>query len=553
MAEPTNRDQLPQATVVPPKHFRVSAIWIIPILAALVAVGTAVQRLLTEGPTVSIIFKSAEGIEAGKTFIKYKDVNIGQVTAVQLTEDYSQVEVTAKISRRAAGLMVEDAMFWIVKPRITLSGVSGLNTLLSGNYIGFVGGKSNKPQRRFVGLDVPPIVADQPGRQFVLKAKELGWLGIGSPVYYRRLQVGKVAAYDFAPDGRAVDVTVFVNAPYDRFVTTETRFWNASGLDISTTASGVDVRMESLVALIVGGLAFDTPPDVLQTDAAPEKAVFTLFSNENAAMKAPDASMRRYVLFFNEPVGGLATGAPVTFLGLRAGEVTRVGLALDRTTAHVRPRVVITFNPERLIEDASGTALEHDEQQRYALLRRLVEERGLRAQLRTGSLLTGQVFVAFNYVPNASKAKIDLSQPMPELPVVASGRVDIEAKVSSILAKLDKVPVQAIASSLKKDLEALDEMLNETRTLVSNVDAQLVPQLKKDLEAMQRTLAAAERVIENADARLLGPDALAQQELRDALQEFARAARSVRVLTDYLERHPESLLRGKRDTTRGEK
>jgi paraquat-inducible protein B len=267
-------------------------------------------------------------------------------------------------------------------------------------------------------------------------------------------------------------------------------------------------------------------------------------------MKAPDASMRRYVLFFNEPVAGLAAGAPVTFLGLPAGEVTRVSLALDRATAHVRPRVVITFNPERLIEDASAATPEHDEKQRDALLRRLVEERGLRAQLRTGNLLTGQALVAFNYVPNASRAKIDLSQPMPELPVVASGRLDIESKVSSILAKLDQVPVQALASSLRKDLEGLDEMVKESRKLVSTVDAQLVPQLKKDLEALQRTLAAAERVIENADTRLLGPDALAQQELRDALQEFARAARSVRVLTDYLERHPESLLRGKRDTTR---
>ncbi|HEV7392873.1 MAG TPA: MlaD family protein, partial [Burkholderiales bacterium] len=422
--------------------------------------------------------------------------------------------------------------------------------LLSGNYIGFEAGKSAKPHRTFVGLDVPPVVADQPGRQFVLKAGELGWLGIGSPVYYRRLQVGKVAAYDFAPDGRAVDVTVFVNAPYDRFVTTATRFWNASGVDISTSATGLDVRVESLVALIVGGVAFDTPPDVLQAGPAPEKTVFTLFSSENAAMKAPDASMRRYVLFFNEPVAGLAAGAPVTFLGLPAGEVTRVSLALDRATAHVRPRVVITFNPERLIEDASAATPEHDEKQRDALLRRLVEERGLRAQLRTGNLLTGQALVAFNYVPNASRAKIDLSQPMPELPVVASGRLDIESKVSSILAKLDQVPVQALASSLRKDLEGLDEMVKESRKLVSTVDAQLVPQLKKDLEALQRTLAAAERVIENADTRLLGPDALAQQELRDALQEFARAARSVRVLTDYLERHPESLLRGKRDTTR---
>jgi paraquat-inducible protein B len=555
MAELTDRDRLPQASIVPPKRFRISAIWIIPIVAALAAIGIAFQQLLTEGPTVTIIFKSAEGIEPGKTFVKYKDVNIGQVTAVQLTEDYGKVEVKAKITRRAAGLMVEDAKFWVVKPRITLSGVSGLNTLLSGNYIGFASGKSDKPQRQFVGLEVPPVVTDEPGRRFVLKAEELGWVGVGSPVYYRRLQVGKIAAYDFAPDGKSVEIAVFVNAPHDRYVTTETRFWNASGLDLSTTATGVELRLESVVALLVGGIAFDTPPFVSQAAPAPENTVFTLFSDEDVAMKAPDASTRRYVLYFHEPVGGLAVGAPVTFLGLPAGEVTSVGLVLDRETGHVRPRVAITFNPERLIEDAAGATrpFEENQKQRDVLVRRLVEQRGLRAQLKTGNLLTGQALVAFNYVPNAPKTRIDMSQPTPVLPVVPSGRVDIEAKVSSILAKLDQVPFDSIAGSLKKDLDGFNEMLKDARKLVSDVDVQLVPQLKKNLETMQRTLAAAERAIDHADTRLLGPNALAQQELRDALQEFAHAARSVRVLTDYLERHPESLIRGKRNSAGAQK
>ncbi|MGZ5127050.1 MAG: PqiB family protein [Burkholderiales bacterium] len=555
MAESTDRDRLPQASVLPPKHLRISAIWIIPLVAALVAIGIAFQRIVAEGPTVTIIFKSAEGIEAGKTFVKYKDVNIGQVIAVELTQDYGKVEVTAKITRRAGGLMVEDAKFWIVKPRITLSGVSGLNTLLSGNYIGFAAGKSDKPQRRFMGLDVPPIVTDEPGRRFVLRADELGWVGVGSPVYYRRLQVGKIAAYDFAPDGKSVEIAVFINAPHDRYVTTETRFWNASGLDVSTTATGLELRLESVVALLVGGIAFDMPPFVTEAPPAPENTVFALYRDEDIAMKAPDASTRRYVLYFHEPVGGLAVGVPMTFLGLRAGEVTSVGLVLDPATAHVRPRVAITFNPERLIEDANGAAqpLGQDPRQLDILVRRLVEERGLRAQLKTGNLLTGQVLIAFNYVPNAPRVRIDMSQPVPVLPVVPSGRVDIEAKVSSILAKLDQVRFESIAGSLKQDLDGFNEMLKDARKLVSDVDVQLVPQLKKNLETMQRTLAAAERAIDHAETRLLGPNALAQQELRDALQEFARAARSVRVLTDYLERHPESLIRGKRNSTGGQK
>jgi paraquat-inducible protein B len=261
MAESIDRNNLPQATVVPKKQRRISIVWIIPILAAVVAIGIAIQRVLSEGPTITIAFMAAEGLEAGKTFVKYKDVNIGQVTAVQLTSDSSRVEVTAKIAKSAAGLMVEDAKFWVVQPRITLSGISGLGTLLSGNYIGFEAGKSGKPQRQFTALEVQPVITGgQPGRPFVLKADKLGSLGIGAPIYYRSLQAGQVIAYNLAADGKAIEVKIFVNAPYDQYVNPGTRFWNASGLDISVGAGGVDVRTESLVALIAGGLAFDTPP-----------------------------------------------------------------------------------------------------------------------------------------------------------------------------------------------------------------------------------------------------------------------------------------------------
>src|SRR5882672_5862948 len=219
MAESTDRENLPQATVVPRRRQRISVVWIVPILAAVVAIGIAIQRIVSEGPTVTIVFKAAQGVEAGKTFVKYKDVNIGQVTAVKLSSDHSKVEVTAKIDKSAAALMVEDAKFWVVEPRVTLSGISGLGTLLSGNYIGFEVGKSDKPQRKFTGLEVAPIITGgQPGRQFVLKADDLGSLGIGSPIYYRRLQVGQVIAYDLAADGKAVQIQVFVNAPYHQYV-----------------------------------------------------------------------------------------------------------------------------------------------------------------------------------------------------------------------------------------------------------------------------------------------------------------------------------------------
>ena len=554
MAESTDRDDIPQATVVPKRRQRISIVWIVPILAAVVAIGIAIQRILSEGPTITIVFKAAQGVEAGKTFIKYKDVNIGQVTAVKLSSDHAKVEVTAKIDKSAEGLMVADAKFWVVEPRVTLSGVSGLGTLLSGNFIGFEVGKSTTQQRRFTGLEVPPIITSgQPGRQFVLKAKDLGSLGIGSPIYYRRLQVGQVIAYDLSSDGAAMDIKIFVNAPYDKFVNPSTRFWNASGIDVSVGAGGVDVRTQSLVALLAGGLAFDTPPSAPRAEPAAANAVFTLYSDQSTAMKQPDSISVRYVLYFNESMRGLSVGAPVTVLGLPAGEVTDVGIDIEPKTMRLRGRVELVFFPERLVarlsrkEAAVGETIERSLQQRHAFVQRMVERRGMRAQLRSGNLITGQLYIAFDSFPNAPKATIDWNQDPTELPVVPSTVQDIEDKLTSIVAKLDKLPLDAIGDDLRKALASLDQTLKDAGKAVNRIDADVTPGIKTTLDEVRGTIGVVDRVLNNANATLVGKDAPAQQELRDALQEITRAARSLRVLADYLERHPESLIRGKTD------
>ena len=530
-----------------------SVVWIIPILAAAVAIGIAVQRVRSEGPTITILFDAAEGIEAGKTFIKYKDVKIGQVTSVELSGDYSAVLVKAKIAKHAAGLMVGDAKFWVVEPRVTLSGVSGLNTLLSGNYIGFEAGKSDVEQRNFIALDEPPTITDQRGRRFVLTAPTLGSLGVGSPVYYRRLIVGQVVAYSLAADGKSVEVTIFVDAPYDKYVTAETRFWNASGIDVSVGADGVDVRTESLVALIVGGVAFSIPDFLTPGEPAPANAKFTLYRNQVIAMKQPDPVERRYVLYFNESVRGLSVGAPVTMLGLRVGEVTDVGLAFDPKKLVFHPRVLITFFPDRIVSLLSGqqrtatakSIAEMDGQARLRMLRRIVDERGLRGQLRTGNLLTGELYVAFEYFPDAPKPKLDWSHEPLELPVVPGGLATIEAKLGSILTKVDNMPLDAIGSDVRNTLATLNQTLKDADTLVNRVDAQWVPEGAKTLEELRRAIAGADHVLRNADTTFFGKDSPAPQDLRDTLQEVTRAARAVRILVDYLERHPEMLIRGK--------
>ena len=560
MADPTDDVELPQAMPVAPRRSRFSIVWIIPILAVLIGIGIAVQRVRAEGPTITIIFKSAEGIEAGKTFIKYKDVIIGQVKTVQFTEDYTNVEVTAKITKRAAGLMVKDAQFWVVRPTITLSGISGLNTLLSGNYIGFQPGTSPETDTDFIGLEKAPFVAGRLGHEYKLKADDLGSLAIGSPIYYRRLPVGQVIAFDLTPDGKSVDLQVFVNAPYDQFVKLGTRFWRVSGIEVTVDANGVDVRTESLASLLVGGLAFDEPPFMHDTTIATAEAVFPLYADRAAAMKARDATTRTYVLRFNESLRGLSVGAPVTYLGVQMGEVVDIGFDFEPEKAHITPRVVISFYPERLLTFSNAAQqatveqiLKNDDKRRNAFLQRMIDERGLRAQLRTGSLLTGQLYVAFDYFPNAPKARIAYNRGSTELPVVASGLVDLEAKLASILDKVDKLPLDQIATDLRKDLASLDETLNGANRLIRRLDTEIAPALKTNLDGLQRAIGGLERTLKSVDSNLLGPDAPAQQELRDALNEFTRAARSLRVFLDYLERHPESPIRGKLEDKSGAK
>jgi paraquat-inducible protein B len=462
------------------------------------------------------------------------------------------VMVTAKIDKHAEGLMVDDAKFWVVHPRVTLSGVSGLGTLLSGNYIGFERGQSSKRQRRFTGLDVAPVIAiDQPGREFELTAADLGSVGIGSPLYFRRLRVGQVMTYQLAADGHSVAFRVFVNAPYDRFVSPETRFWNASGLDLSLGADGLDLRTQSLVSLLIGGIAFETPAFASASAPADADQRFTLYANRTTAMQQPDTIARHYALTFNESLRGLSVGAPVTLLGLTAGEVTEVGIDIEPATSALRGRVEIIAYPERVIarlysdQSDTGQAIAQSPEKAHAFFQRQVSERGLRAQLQSGNLLTGELLVAFDFFPDAPKAEVDWSQRTTVLPTVPSTLPNLEAKVSGILAKVDSIPFEAIGNEVKQTLLTLNQAISDIDQAVDHIDTGVTPELASTLAEFRRAMVTADQVLKNTDATLLGKNAPGQIELRNALQEISRAARSVRVLTDYLERNPSALIRGK--------
>ncbi len=545
---------LPQAQVVARARLPISKVWIIPAIAAAVAIGLAVEHLSREGPTITISFKSASGVEAGKTPIKYKDVTIGLVTAVHLSKDYDKVEVTAKIAKEAEGLMTQGATFWIVRPRVTLSEVSGLSTLLSGSYIGFDRGRSSEDERRFTGLeDARVIDTGTPGRHFTLHASDADHVDVGLPVYFRGLQAGQVTGYELTPDGRAVDLKIFVNAPYDAHVHPSTRFWNASGLDVSVGAEGLRLRTESFVSVLIGGIAFDNRPSDRNEERAADGAVFTAYHDRATAMKQPDPDERPYVLYFDEPLDGIVTGSAVTFLGIPAGEVTRVGLEFESGTKRARGRVEITLSPRRLIErlPASQVAvarqIDRTPATRHAFMRELVMRYGLRAQLRSASLITGQRYVAFEYFPHAPAVRLSWDREPQELPVVPSVLPALQERVAALLDKLDKLPLDQMTGDARRLMAEARTTLKTMDGVLRHVDEHALPKFAATMQDASNALRTAERTLDAASANLVGPEAPAQIELRDALRELSRAARSLRALADSLERHPESILRGRQE------
>ena len=531
---------VPAALPVSKRRWAISIVWLIPLVAMLVGGWVAVHYLLARGPAISIEFANADGLEAGKTKVRYKEVDIGTVSAIAIARDRSHVIVTAKMAKQADDLLVADTKFWVVRPRVTLNSISGLGTLLSGAYVGLDAGKSEESLYDFKGLEAPPpIPSDLPGRRFWLHADDIGSLYVGAPVYYRRVEVGSITSYKLDENGRGITLEIFVNAPYDKLVTTNARFWHASGIDVSIGSSGVTLNTESLTSIIVGGISFQAPEEARPAEPAKVDASFTLFDNKAGALKLINQEVHSYILYFDESLRGLTPGAQVDFRGIPLGEVKSVSIEYDRTEKAVRFPVEIDIYPERMrsryrIGAPEMSAMERDPK---ALLDRMVA-RGFRAQLKSANLLTGQLYVALDFFPKAPKARIDWDTKPVELPTAPGALEDIQQTIGNIAAKLEKVPFDTLGTDASRALKSLDSALKSADSTLKQVDKSVVPELRSTLEQARKTLGNAEKT--------LSSDAPVQSDLRDALAEVSKTARTLQDLADYLSRHPESLLRGKK-------
>ncbi|WP_149086767.1 intermembrane transport protein PqiB [Pseudomonas prosekii] len=536
-SQATDGPQAPGKASIKTRRFSVSLVWIVPIVAVLVGISLVVHTLMQEGPTIVITFKTGNGLTANKTEVKYRNVVIGHVSEVELSDDQKSVDATIKLSKQAETFTREDSQFWVVRPRIGAGGVSGIDTLLSGDYIGADIGHANGRAKNFKGLEnPPPITYGEPGKRFTLHSQDLGSLDIGSPVYYRKIQVGQVVAYALDGDGKGVNIELFIHAPNDAYVTENTRFWNASGIDLNIGANGFAVKTESLSSLLVGGVAFRAPEYSPNDQPATEEKTFELFDDQVTALAPPNGKPQYLSLRFDQALRGLKVNAPVEFLGMEIGRVVSINLDFDENKRSFPVNVGIVIYPQRLGQAHTKMvkALMHDPNDEAAGVRLMGTfiENGLRAQARSGNLLTGQLYISLDFYPKAEKVAFDPSVRPVSIPTIPGSLEELQGKLQAMVDKINKLPVERIASNL-------DSNLVELRKGLTQFNAKTLPGVQSTLADVSKTL--------NSASSTLAEDSPQREQITQTLDELKRMSRSLRELSDYLGRHPESLLRGRPD------
>lgn len=532
----------------------INPIWIVPLVALLVGIWLAYQTISGQGPEIVIEFKRAEGIEANKTRVRFNDVEVGVVKEVRLSPNMKHVNVTVAMSQGSEPLLTKASRIWVVRPRLSLYEISGLDTLVSGTYIE-IDPAPGEPARHFIALDEPPLVrADMPGVSLVLRAPTLGSLAVGSPIYYRDIHAGDVMGYTLASNQQEIIIHTYIHAPYHKLVFSTTRFWKESGVDISLTTEGVQVRSQSLRKLALGGITFNTPEFLDKSQLAQEGQEFTLFDDEKSADEMVYRQHLPFVLYFQGSVRGLQVGAPVEFRGIKVGQVSEIRMEFDRETTTFLIPVLILIEPER-INEITGAGKKMPPSNPIELIDTLVK-RGLRARLDTGSFLTGQRYVLLDMFPDTPVLRVGKAVAFPELPTVPASFDEITNSISDLMAKLRTLPMEEIGGELKETMRGLNHTVN-------------APEVKKSMESLGKTLTHLEGImarvrnrvepiaanLQNATAaatgafttfdQMMNPDAPLNYHLLEVTQELSLTARAIRGLINTLERQPESLLFGK--------
>lgn len=449
---------------------RWSPVWIVPIVTALIGAWILFYHFSHQGPVVTLVTTTAEGLEAGKTKIKSRSVDVGVVETVTLSDDLSKVMVQARLNSGMEKLLHQDSAFWVVKPQIGREGVSGLGTLLSGAYIELQPGTKGKAGKdNYQLLDAPPLASpDAKGLRIVLDSEKSGQLNAGDPVLFRGYRVGSVETSYFDPKMRAMRYQLFISAPYDQLVTSNVRFWKDSGVAFDMSAQGMRVEMGSLATLFSGGVSFDVPEGWDRGEQVKEKTEYELFDNQRSIQDSLYTVHKDYLMFFSDSIRGLQPGAPVEFRGIRLGTVSQVPFykkgMMQRLDNDYRIPVLIRIEPDRFQKQLGGD---------FDIEGHLkdAEARGMRASLKSANLLTGSLYIDLDFYPQekAWKGPRELFG-YPLMPTTSGGLAQIQQKLMQTLDKINSLPLNPMINEATKTLAESQKTMQSTQKTMQSLN-----------------------------------------------------------------------------------
>jgi paraquat-inducible protein B len=529
-------------------------IWAVPVIALLIAAWLGIHSIADRGPVITIGFANAEGIEIGRNeaaraTIRYKNVELGRVVGIGLSDDQSHVVVTAEMRQEAKPLLRADTKFWVVRPRLEFSGISGLSTLVSGSYIGILPGGGETGARDFVGLQNPPpgqgLVG---GRSYTLTAERLPFVSDAAPVYYHGVKVGEVTEQVLSDKDGTVSIKIYIYEPHNVLIRPGSEFWVSAGVEASLGAQGLRLETETLQTLLTGAIVFDTPPAALAEAESPPGSSFTLYRDRKSAADSADPVRVFYQVSFPGALHGLAIGTSVELRGIPIGRVSALRLEYDPASDEVRVPATLEIAPHRIASPEIAAIPRDDKQAVTDATNRLFEHliaKGLRARLAPDNLLIGSRIVALEFVENAEPARLGQKEPYPEFPALpGTGLDEIARSATAFLDQLASLP--------------LGDLIGGMRDMVKHADAVVAsPELKRSVKELDRTLADAGKFARDIRTQtgpllgklnsaadqlgstltLLGNDPRPSTDLARTMSELKDAARSVRVLADTLERH----------------
>ena|GEM_PF-72171 len=472
-----------------------SIVWVIPLVTLLIGGWLIVKTLSEKGPTATISFKTAEGIEVDKTKVKYKNVDIGVVEKIEFSDDFSHTILTVDFIQGSEKFLRRSTRFWVVKPQLSMRGASGLGTLISGAYIEIEPG-AGASQLHFVGLEKQPVVkSDELGKKITLVTQKLGSIDTGSPIYYQGLRAGEVLGYELGNDRKSTFVYAFIKDPFDQLIHGNTNFWNVSGINVSMGADGFKVQTESIQSMMFGGIAFETPETLEQAAADVDNLVFTLHESYESIEKHAYTKKIKFIMFFDSSIRGLNLGAPVEFKGIKVGSVLDVRLEFDSDSSSFLIPVLIEIEPQRIIErGVDGEVPSHQ------ALDRLVE-RGLRARLQTGSLLTSQLFIELDMHPGSPINLIGRDAPFPELPTLPTSDIGaITQSAEKLLAKLNRVNIEEVTSVLTDTIKTANKTMHTADDAINSAGAVIKdPGIPEAIENVRIALENFKNITQKAD------------------------------------------------------